>query len=147
MDSDNFVTARIGQRIGSRWKLSRVLGQGGMAAVYEGEDESGSKAAVKVLHPEMAASKEIRERFLREGYAANQVDHPGAVRVLAGGNAPLAPAPERVPGGGWAFGMDALSAAFVLVTISSIVEPPTLIPIRMGADATARPPAEAWGTG
>jgi serine/threonine-protein kinase len=35
-----------------------------------------------VLHAHLASSKEVRERFRREGYAANKVEHPGAVKVL-----------------------------------------------------------------
>ncbi len=80
---------RLGQLIANRFRLERVLGQGGMAAVYLAEDETGGagKVAIKILHSEMAARKEVRERFLREGYVANQVDHPGAVKVLEHGTA------------------------------------------------------------
>ncbi len=35
-----------------------------------------------MLHSFIAAHEDVRERFLREGYVANQVDHPGAVSVL-----------------------------------------------------------------
>ncbi|MGZ3419360.1 MAG: serine/threonine-protein kinase [Polyangiales bacterium] len=73
---------RIGQVLSGKWTLERLLGMGGMAAVYAGRHRNGAKAAVKVLHPELARHKEIRERFLREGYAANRVEHPGAVAVL-----------------------------------------------------------------
>jgi serine/threonine-protein kinase len=38
--------------------------------------------AVKVLHREIAEVPEIRRRFLREGYIANRIAHPGVVRVL-----------------------------------------------------------------
>jgi serine/threonine protein kinase len=82
-----FVEARVGQTIGQRWTLRRVLGVGGMAAVYEANDDSGAEVAVKVLHPEFGSRSEVRERFLREGYVANRVGHPGAVRVLEHGAA------------------------------------------------------------
>jgi serine/threonine-protein kinase len=65
-----------------KWTLDRLLGVGGMAAVYAATHRNGARAAVKVLHPELARHKEVRERFLREGYAANRVEHPGAVKVL-----------------------------------------------------------------
>lgn len=74
--------ARIGRVLDGKWTLERLLGVGGMAAVYEGRHRNGARAAVKVLHPELARHKEIRDRFLREGYAANRVQHPGAVSVL-----------------------------------------------------------------
>lgn len=50
--------------------------------MYAGRHRNGARGAVKLLHPELARIPEVRERFLREGYAANKVDHPNAVRVL-----------------------------------------------------------------
>lgn len=73
---------RIGQTLCGRYTLEKLLGIGGMASVYRGTHRNGNRVAVKVLHTELCASREIRERFLREGYVANRVDHPGAVRVL-----------------------------------------------------------------
>lgn len=35
-----------------------------------------------VAHPELSIREDIRKRFLREGYAANSVKHPGAVLVV-----------------------------------------------------------------
>ncbi len=40
------------------------------------------RVAVKVLHPEIAEIESAKRRFLREGYIANRVEHPGVVRVL-----------------------------------------------------------------
>src|SRR5262245_12278519 len=53
-----------------------------MAAVYACTHRNGARVAIKVLHQELSANKEARTRFLREGYAANKVEHPGAVLVL-----------------------------------------------------------------
>jgi serine/threonine-protein kinase len=53
-----------------------------MAAVYAARHRNGARAALKVLHPEVARDETVRARFLAEGYAANKVEHPGAVRVL-----------------------------------------------------------------
>ena len=72
----------MGTVLSDKWTLERLIGVGGMAAVYAGKHRNGAKAAVKVLHPDLARHKEVRERFLREGYASNRVDHPGAVKVL-----------------------------------------------------------------
>jgi serine/threonine-protein kinase len=77
--------ARLGQVLADRWTLSKLLGVGGTASVYEAHHRNGRKAAVKVLHPEIASDPMIYRRFLREGYAANQVRHPGAVVVLDDG--------------------------------------------------------------
>ena len=65
-----------------KWTLERLIGVGGMAAVYAATHRNGARAAVKVLHTDLSRHKEVRERFLREGYAANRVEHPGAVKVL-----------------------------------------------------------------
>ena len=58
MDSDLEVArARLGQRVGGRWLLERVLGTGGMGAVYAARSPEGHVAAVKILHPEMGARR------------------------------------------------------------------------------------------
>jgi serine/threonine-protein kinase len=72
----------VGSVLGDKWTLERLLGIGGMAAVYAARHRNGARAAVKVLHPELSRHHEVRERFLREGYAANRVDHHGAVKVM-----------------------------------------------------------------
>jgi serine/threonine protein kinase len=73
--------ARVGTVLNDKWTLEKLLGVGGMGAVYEGRHRNGAKAAVKVLHMPLAREAHFRERFLREGYAANKVEHPGAVKV------------------------------------------------------------------
>jgi len=75
-------TDRVGQVVGGRWTLVRVIGSGGMATVYEGRDEAGTGAAVKVLHPHLARVSATRARFQREVEVVAQIDHPGIVRVL-----------------------------------------------------------------
>ena len=77
-----FAQARVGQTVGGRLRLDRVLGVGGTASVYAARHRNGRALAVKILHAEFAHHPGIRERFLAEGYAANKVDHPGAVAVL-----------------------------------------------------------------
>ena len=80
--SDLDAQERVGSVLNDKWTLERLLGVGGMAAVYAGRHRNGARAAIKVLHPGLARNKEVRERFQREGYAANKVTHPGVVRVL-----------------------------------------------------------------
>src|SRR5262245_58532705 len=76
------VQGRLGTTVGGKWRLERVLGIGGMAAVYAALHRNQNKVAIKMLHPEQSLNNVVRQRFLREGYAANSVDHQGAVRVL-----------------------------------------------------------------
>ncbi|HEY1956329.1 MAG TPA: serine/threonine-protein kinase [Polyangiaceae bacterium] len=73
---------RLGDTLRGKWKLERILGVGGMGAVYEARHRNGMRGAVKVLDSALARTRDCRERFLREGRLANEVDHIGAVRVL-----------------------------------------------------------------
>ena len=59
-----------------------MLGVGGMGVVYAATHRSRKRFAIKMLHPELSSSEEVRSRFLGEGYVANTVGHPGAVAVL-----------------------------------------------------------------
>jgi len=64
------------------YRLLTTLGAGGMATVYEGEHLALQKrVAVKVLRPELAASPDMRARFLREGVAASRIRHPHVVDI------------------------------------------------------------------
>jgi serine/threonine-protein kinase len=72
----------VGQLVRGKWRLDRLLGIGGCAAVYAATHRAGKRVAVKILHPEVALSAEISRRFLREAYAANAVEHAGVVSVL-----------------------------------------------------------------
>jgi hypothetical protein len=74
--------ARVGQVLCQKWTLKRVIGIGGMASVYAAEHRNGKRGAVKILHPELSLLGGARARFLREGKAANTVDHDGVVSVL-----------------------------------------------------------------
>jgi serine/threonine-protein kinase len=76
------ANARIGTVLRGKYKLERVLGAGGMAVVYGATHRNQMRVAVKMLHPELSLSEDIRTRFLREGYAANSVQHEGALKVL-----------------------------------------------------------------
>jgi serine/threonine-protein kinase len=73
---------RVGTVLHSKWRLDVLLGVGGMAAVYAATHRNGSRAAVKILHPELSLNPQVKSRFLREGYVANSVGHEGAVKVI-----------------------------------------------------------------
>jgi len=85
-DTEDDVELRARERVGTtlrgKYRLDRLLGIGGMASVYAAEHRNGRRVAVKLLHPELSFRTEVRERFLREGHAANRVEHSGAVAVL-----------------------------------------------------------------
>ena len=76
------AAARVGQILHGKWRLDALLGVGGSACVYAATHRNGKRGAVKLLRPELSANEEARRRFLREGYVANRIEHPGAVAVL-----------------------------------------------------------------
>src|ERR1700733_969438 len=73
---------RIGALLDGKWRLESLLGVGGSAAVYAATHRNTKRAAVKILHPELSTHSELVARFLREGYVANKIGHPGTVAVL-----------------------------------------------------------------
>jgi hypothetical protein len=80
-----------GTRLG-KYVVVRVIGSGGMGAVYEGTHlELRKRVAIKTLLPSLAANPEARARFLREGEAASRIDHPNVVNVtdIGGGDVPF----------------------------------------------------------
>ena len=71
-----------GQLVG-RYRIVRLIGEGGMGAVYEAIHPGLKKrVAVKVLLPRITESQEARVRFLREGEAASRINHPHVVSVF-----------------------------------------------------------------
>jgi serine/threonine protein kinase len=86
VDPEDELTSRAQGRVGTllrgKYWIDRVLGAGGMAVVYKATHRNQAEFAIKMLHPELSLREDIRIRFLREGYAANSVKHPGAVVVV-----------------------------------------------------------------
>jgi serine/threonine-protein kinase len=80
--TDPPARARVGQTLNGKWHIDRLIDVGGMGAVYEATHRNGRRAAIKLLHQHFASNAEVRRRFLREGYVANKIDHPGAVAIL-----------------------------------------------------------------
>jgi serine/threonine protein kinase len=74
--------ARIGQTLNRKWRVERLIDVGGTASVYEATHRNGRRVAIKVLSTSASVNPEVRRRFLREGYVANKIDHPGAVDIL-----------------------------------------------------------------
>src|ERR1700761_8466681 len=81
LELEKRAAARVGTELKGKWKIHRLLGMGGMASVYAATHRNGKRVALKILHPEVSVIPDLRARFLREAYAANKVEHPGAVSV------------------------------------------------------------------
>ncbi len=73
----------VGRVLRDKWRIDARIARGGMGTVFAATHKNnGSTAAIKILHPEFSRDNDTRSRFLQEGYAANQVNHPGVVRIL-----------------------------------------------------------------
>jgi serine/threonine protein kinase len=81
-ETERRAQEQVGRTLHEKYRLDALLGVGGMAAVYAATHRNGNRVAIKLLYPELARSADVLNRFIREGYAANRVGHPGAVRVL-----------------------------------------------------------------
>jgi len=79
----------VGSAVGGKYTLGRVLGIGGMGAVYEAVHAyTNRRVAVKILEPEYAASPDASARFLQEAQAPSSIGHPNIVEVLDAGEDP-----------------------------------------------------------
>jgi eukaryotic-like serine/threonine-protein kinase len=70
------------------YKVERVLGTGGMGAVFLARDLTLDRlVAVKVVAPDLASSAALRQRFLREARTIARLRHPSIVDVYSAGEA------------------------------------------------------------
>jgi eukaryotic-like serine/threonine-protein kinase len=80
---------RVGTLLGGKYRLGKILGRGGMGAVFESVHEwTGRAVAVKVLSHEHVENPEAAERFLREARVVAGLKHPNVVDVLDLGEEP-----------------------------------------------------------
>jgi len=65
------------------YQIQRLLGQGGMGAVYAAmQPQIGKEVAIKILHAATAADGKIVQRFVQEAQAVNRIRHPGIVDIF-----------------------------------------------------------------
>ncbi len=92
-----------------RFRITRLIAQGGMAEVYRAEQELAGgilrPAALKVIRPEYSESPDFREMFLDEARLACTLSHPNIVHIYEVGESDgrLYMAMELVPGESLAF--------------------------------------------
>ena len=85
MNEPSAAAALVGTQIAGKYRLTRLLGEGGMGAVYLGEQKLGDaskQVAVKVLHKEIASDPKVRARFERECGIVAQLHHPNTIQVF-----------------------------------------------------------------
>lgn len=71
-----------GDLLVEKYRLTRLLGEGGMGAVYEAVHERiGKRLAVKMLLPELSQNDELVKRFSREAEAAAAIGHPAIIDI------------------------------------------------------------------
>lgn len=72
----------IGKVLDGKYRLTKLIGKGGMGSVYEAEHEVISRrVAVKMLNPEYADESDVAERFVREAKAASAIGHPNIIDI------------------------------------------------------------------
>jgi serine/threonine-protein kinase len=74
----------VGRVVGGRFRVTRVLGEGGMGVVYEGEQHMGStvrKVAIKTLHSHLSKDPSVLARFHRECGTVAQLEHANTIKV------------------------------------------------------------------
>jgi serine/threonine-protein kinase len=78
----------IGETVGS-YRVTRVLGEGGMGRVYLGEHTLiGKRAAIKVLLPHFSTNPDVVKRFFNEARSSSLLKHPGVVDIYDFGRLP-----------------------------------------------------------
>ncbi|HSN99905.1 MAG TPA: protein kinase [Candidatus Nanopelagicales bacterium] len=81
----------INQVVGGRFRITGVLGEGGMGRVYFGEQQMGTsvrKVAVKVLLAQYAKDPQVVARFQRECGTVAELEHPNTIRFYDFGTTP-----------------------------------------------------------
>jgi serine/threonine protein kinase len=74
---------RIGSTLG-QYQIEKLVGNGGMAGVYQAIDTRTTRTvALKLMHPHLASQKSFQDAFMQEANAIARLSHPNIVRVLA----------------------------------------------------------------
>jgi serine/threonine protein kinase len=81
--------ADIGRVVAGRYRVTRLIGEGGMAVVYEGEHtEIGKRVAIKIVHALFSGDDEVIRRFRREARSASAIESEHITHVFDAGHDP-----------------------------------------------------------
>ena len=115
---------QVGQVISGKYRLVRLLGDGGMGSVFEAHHEKlGTRVAIKFLHAELARHAGLVERFLQEARVAAQITSPHVVRVTD---------IDQTPEGAAYIVMDLLEGE----ALSQVLERERKVPVPVACDYT-----------
>src|SRR4051812_5019790 len=81
----------VGQIIGGRYRVTQLLGEGGMGRVYLAEQQMGTnvrKVAVKTLQAQFAKDQQVLARFHRECGTVSELEHPNTIQFFDFGQTP-----------------------------------------------------------
>jgi serine/threonine protein kinase len=77
------MSLEVGELIDNKYRIIRLIGEGGMGAVYEGENvRINRRVAIKVLHAGLTANEEVAQRFEREAQAAGRIGNDHILEVI-----------------------------------------------------------------
>lgn len=83
METESAAQKLVGATFNGRWRLGRLIGEGGMGAVYEATGTRGEGVrAIKVLHPEFISEEQILSRFFAEAKAVQSLNHPNVAQIF-----------------------------------------------------------------
>ncbi|WP_394840032.1 protein kinase [Pendulispora rubella] len=118
------MVAGVGYLVSSKYRLVRLLGDGGMGSVYEALHEVlGTRVAIKLLHPELAHRTGLIDRFMQEARVAAQIQSPHIVQVTD---------VDRTPEGVAYIVMELLQGE----ALSSVLERERKVPIAVACEYT-----------
>jgi serine/threonine protein kinase len=81
----------LGQIVGGRYRITQLLGEGGMGRVYLAEQQMGTnvrKVAVKTLQAQYAKDQQVLARFHRECGTVSELEHPNTIQFFDFGQTP-----------------------------------------------------------
>src|SRR5215472_19211810 len=77
------ISLQPGAMLAGRYQIVKMLGEGGMGAVYRAHDiELEREVAIKVIRPELARNAQVLQRFKQELILARQVTHRNIIRIF-----------------------------------------------------------------
>src|SRR6201991_2737888 len=83
------MSLEVGQLVDNKYRIIRMIGEGGMSAVFEGENvRINRRVAIKVLHAAFTGNEEVMQRFEREAQAAGRIGNDHILEVLDLGQLP-----------------------------------------------------------
>lgn len=76
------LTTLLGKTLDGQYYIEKLLGQGGMGAVFRAKHTLlGDQVAIKIMPSNISKSADYQRRFLREGKTARQFSHPNVIAV------------------------------------------------------------------